>query len=222
MVCVLGHRVVHSSPRVQYILEHAAVSIAALTGVLAARGKQVDLFGVIVLALVTAVGGGTIRDVILGPAHVFWIEDTRFLLNILITAVVVFYLVRFHELPTTVLLVADAFALALFTMVGARKGLALSEAPEVAVIMGVITGVAGGILRDLLIGEMPLVFRREIYLYATAAFFGATFFVLLRTWSDNATFNMIAGTAATLLLRLAGIKWRIGLPLFRPKNSPPD
>jgi uncharacterized membrane protein YeiH len=97
----------------QYILEQFAVSIAALTGVLAARGKQVDLFGVVVLALVMGVGGGNIRDVILGADQVFWVDDTRFLLNAVITAVVMFFLVRFHELPSMVLLVADAFALAL-------------------------------------------------------------------------------------------------------------
>jgi uncharacterized membrane protein YeiH len=77
----------------------------------------------------------------------------------------------------------------------------------------------GGILRDLLIGEIPLVFRREIYLYATAAFFGAAVFVLLRTWSPDARLNMIVGTAATLLLRLAGIRWRIALPMFRPREG---
>lgn len=201
----------------QYYLEHFAVSTAAITGVLAARGKQVDLFAVIVLALVTAFGGGTIRDVLLGAHPVFWIAGPEFLLNAFITALVVFFLVRYRELPNTALQVADAFALALFTMVGARKGLAFAVDPSIAVAMGVITGVAGGMLRDLLIGQIPLVFRREIYLYATAAFLGASFFVLLGRWSDNAQLNMMLGTALTLALRLAGIKWRIGLPLFRPK-----
>lgn len=193
------------------------MSTAAITGVLAARGKQVDLFAVIVLALVTAVGGGTLRDLMLGAEHVFWIEDPRFLLNATITAVVTFFLVRFHELPTTVLMVADAFALALFTMVGAQKTMGFHVASAVVVLMGVMTGVAGGIMRDLLIGEIPLVFRREIYLYATAAFCGASFFVALCHWSANAQLNMVLGVAVTLVLRLAGIKWRIGLPLFRPK-----
>ncbi|MEK7780770.1 MAG: trimeric intracellular cation channel family protein [Verrucomicrobiota bacterium] len=206
----------------QYYFEHFAVSTAAITGVLAARGKQVDLFAVIVLALVTALGGGTIRDLILRAEHVFWLDDTRFLLNAVVTAVVAFFLVRFRALPVKVLLVADAFALALFTMVGTRKGLAVSGAPEIAIIMGVMTGVAGGILRDLLIGEIPLVFRREIYLYATAAICGASFFVLLRRFSDHAQVNMILGTSVTLILRLAGIRWRIGLPLFRPKDAPPS
>ena len=205
----------------QYIFEHFGVAVAAITGVLAARGKQVDLFGVIVLALVTAFGGGTIRDLTLGTSTpVFWVQDPSFFLNAAITAIVTFYLVRYQELPATVLMVADAFVLALFTMVGARKGLAAHAAPMIAVAMGVITGVAGGILRDLLMGEIPLVFRPAICLYATAAFFGASVFVLLQRWSPDPQINMIAGTAATLLLRLAGIRWRIALPVFRPRNTP--
>lgn len=204
----------------QYLLEHFAVGVAAITGVLAARGKQVDLFGVLVLALVTAFGGGTVRDVLLGNLPVFWTADQSFILTATATAVVTFYLVRYHELPTAVLMVADAFALALFTMIGTRKGLAFHVAPSIAVIMGVTTGVAGGILRDLLIGEIPLVFRREIYLYATAAFGGASAFTLLNEYSAGAKCNAIISTLVTLLLRLAGIRWRITLPLFRPKNSP--
>lgn len=204
----------------QYILEHFGVAVAAITGVLAARGKEVDLFGVVVLALVTAFGGGTIRDLLLAHPPVFWIHDASFLINAFTVAVITFYLVRFHELPVSVLLVADAFALAFFTMVGTRKGLDFAAHPAVAVAMGVITGVAGGILRDLLIGEIPLVFRREIFLYATAAFFGASFFVLLTRWSSNPQMNLVVGTTGTLLLRLAGIRWRIALPMFRPKHSP--
>jgi uncharacterized membrane protein YeiH len=205
----------------QLLLDHFGVSVAAISGVLAARGKQVDLFAVIVLALVTAFGGGTLRDLLLGTP-VFWISGPGFLLNAFITAIVTFFLVRFHELPSTVLLVADAFVLALFTMAGTRKALLCGVDPSVAVAMGVITGVAGGILRDVVIGEIPLVFRRKIYLYATAAFCGTTVFALLNHWSPHTRLNMIVGTAVTLVLRLAGIKWRIGLPLFRWKNEPPE
>ncbi len=202
----------------RYVLEHFGVTVAAITGVLAARGKQVDLFGVIVLALVTAFGGGTLRDLLLGgPA--FWTQDANFLLNGVLTAVLLFYAVRFHALPKAVLLVADAFALAFFTMLGTRKGLTFAVAPSVAVAMGVITGVAGGVLRDVLLGEIPLVFRREIYLYATAAFFGASVYVLACKWMPDAQATMIIGTAATLLLRLAGIRWRIALPMFRPRED---
>ena len=203
----------------QYTFEHFAVSVAAITGVLAARGKQVDLFGVLVLAFVTAFGGGTIRDVLLGNRPLFWMADQSFVLNVAATAVITFYLVRYHELPTDVLMIADAFALALFTMIGTRKALALHVAPPIAVMMGVTTGVAGGILRDLLIGEIPLVFRREIYLYATAAFGGASAFVLLDQYSQNPKWDAVLATLVTLLLRLSGIRWRIALPMFRPKNK---
>ena len=104
-------------------------------------------------------------------------------------------------------------------MAGASKGLDFGVAAEIAVIMGVITGVAGGILRDLLIGEIPLVFRREVYLYATAAFCGATVFVVLAASSVQPPWNVVVGAAVTLCLRLAGIRWRIALPLFRPKDA---
>jgi uncharacterized membrane protein YeiH len=204
----------------EYFLEHFGVSIGAITGALAARGKQVDLFGVLVLAMVTALGGGTVRDVMLGALPVFWTADQSYVLNAAATAIITFYLVRYHELPGAVLMVADAFVLALFTMVGTRKGLAYHVAPSIAVIMGVTTGVAGGILRDLLIGEISLVFRREIYLYATAAFCGASAFVLLHQYQPGATpSDQIVCIGITLLMRLAGIRWRITLPLFRPKNA---
>ena len=197
------------------------MSIAAITGVLAARGKQVDLFGVIVLALVTAFGGGTIRDVALGDLPVFWATDSWYFLNAAITAIVLFFSIRYHEPPATVLLVADAFVLALFTVLGTRKGIVFGTSPAIAVAMGVITGVAGGILRDLLIGEIPLVFRPHIYLYATAAFVGATVYVLVGHWSADQQLNMIIGAVSVLLLRLAGIRWRIALPVLRPKESKP-
>ena len=178
-----------------------------------------DLFGVLVLALVTALGGGTIRDLLLNHGPVFWIEDPQFLDNAAITAVITFFLVRFHPLPLTALLVADAFSLALFTAIGTEKSLYFSPRPAIAITMGVTTGVAGGMFRDLLTGEIPLVFRREIYLYATAAFCGAACYVLLIRWSGDTQLNLVLATAVTLLLRLAGIRWRIALPMFRPKEG---
>ena len=199
----------------QYLLEHFAVGVAAITGVLAARGKQVDLFGVIVLALVTAFGGGTLRDLLVGDRPLFWMRDPSFLLNASVVALVVFFIARFRPLPRQVLLVADAFALALFTMIGAKKALAFQVAPSIAVAMGVITGVAGGMMRDVLASEIPLVFRREIYLYATAALCGAVVFVLLSRWSMHEQGNMVLAAATTLVLRLAGIRWKLALPVFQ-------
>jgi uncharacterized membrane protein YeiH len=203
----------------QYIVEHFAVGVAAITGVLAARGKQVDLFGVIVLALVTAFGGGTLRDLLVGDRPLFWVRDPSFLLNASAVALVVFFIARFRQLPQQVLLVADAFALALFTMIGVKKALAFQVAPSIAVAMGVITGVAGGMMRDVLAGEIPLVFRREIYLYATAALCGAIVFVLLNRWSMREQGTMVLAAATTLVLRLAGIRWKLALPVFHHREE---
>ena len=198
----------------RYFLEHLGVAVAAITGVLAARGKQVDLFGVLVLALVTAVGGGTIRDLALGVRPVFWVSEPSFIITATATACVTFFVGRRRELRENVLLIADACALAFFAMIGTQKALAFSAAPHVAVAMGVITGVAGGMIRDVLVGRIPLVFGREIYLYATAALIGGIVFVALERFFPGAWLNLPIGAAITLALRMAGIRWRLTLPIF--------
>lgn len=202
-----------------YGFQHFAVAVSAISGVLAGSGKRVDLFGVVVLALVTALGGGTIRDVVLDAPHVFWLDDPNYVLNAALTALVTFCIARYWTMPPKLLAIADAFGLALFTTLGAAKGLRFEVGAINAVVMGLITGVAGGIARDMLVGQIPLVFRKEICLYATAAICGATVFVLLRQFTELASLSMLAGTATTLLMRLAGIQWRISLPLFHAKET---
>lgn len=206
-------------PPLQHWLEHFGIAVAAVTGVLAARGKRIDLFGVLVLALVTAFGGGTVRDLLVGDTPVVWLRGAEYLLNASLTALVTFFIARHWNLPAQALLVADAFALALFTMIGARKGVTLAFAPAVAVLLGVITGVAGGILRDVLRGEVPLVFQPEIHLYATAALAGAVVFVSLRQLGVADTVATPVGVALVLGLRLAAIRWRMSLPVFQPRAT---
>ena len=110
----------------------------------------------------------------------------------------------------------------LFTIVGVEKSLRYGVANTGAVVLGVVTGVAGGIMRDLLSGEIPLVFRREIHLYATAALCGALVYVSLNAWLPAERTNLFLAATTTLLLRLAGIRWKLGLPVFHPTHSPPD
>lgn len=196
-------------------LEHFGVAVSAISGVLAAKNKRVDLFGVIVLALVTALGGGTVRDVALGATPVFWILRPAFVINGVVTAVATFFIARHWTIPVQGLLVADAFGLALFTVIGSAKSLALGAGGVNAVVLGVITGVAGGILRDILVGEIPLVFRQQIYLYATAAVLGGTLFVILELWRPGQPDNRLAGIGLTLVLRLAAIQWKLSLPEFK-------
>jgi uncharacterized membrane protein YeiH len=203
-----------------HILEHLSVAGCAISGVLAARGKQIDLFGVIVLALVTAFGGGTVRDITLGDLPVFWTRDPAFLLNAVVVAIATFYIARRRHFPLTALLVADALALALFAVIGAQKALAMQMAPSVAITMGIITGVAGGIIRDLLTGDIPVVFRKETHFYATAAFCGCAVYVLLASFCPtDSQRNVVTGVAITLLLRLASIRWKVTLPVFEPVET---
>ena len=207
----------------EHFLEHFAIGVAAITGVLAARGKGVDLFGVVVLALVTAFGGGTVRDLLVGDTPVAWLRNPAYLLTASLVGVATFFVPRLHQLPDKVLLVADAFALALYTIVGTRKGVALQFAAPVAVLLGVVTGVAGGMLRDILTGEVPLVFRPHIRLYATAAMAGAAVFVVLNPrWPGQPAVTIVA-VSLILALRLTGIWLKISLPVFQPDDaSNPD
>jgi uncharacterized membrane protein YeiH len=202
----------------QYVWEHLGVMVCAMTGALAGRGTRLDLFGIVVLALVTAVGGGTLRDLVLG-APVFWVWDGSFVLTATGAALLTFLWGRVGKMPHGVLLISDACGLALFTAIGVEKSLAYSSPVPVAVALGVVTGVAGGILRDALCGEVPLVFRPEIYLYATAAFCGACVFALGIALGADEGLPRVAAIATTLVMRLAAIRWKLMLPVFRLKEE---
>ncbi len=212
----------HETQALYFALQHFGVAVSAIAGALAARGRRVDLFGVMVLALVTALGGGTIRDMCLGATPVFWISDWRYAATSLLTGVATFWLIRHLEPLLKYLEVADAFALALFTIVGASKSLSLEAGGFSAVVLGTITGVAGGMLRDVLLNELPLVFRPEIRLYATAAIAGATVFVFLHRLTPTASWPMIAGVLTILGIRLAAIRWGLVLPVFEGKSDGED
>lgn len=202
-------------------IEYSAVAVCAVTAVLAAEGKGMDLFGVMVLALVTAVGGGTIRDLCLGVRPLFWIEQPMYLWTALIAAVATFVLVRFVHPPHRLLAVADAFGLALFGIAGTEKALMFGAPAIVAILLGIVTGVAGGILRDVLRNEVPWVFKSEVNLYATAVFAGALVFVLLRRFLPPSESHRYIGMAVILVLRLAAMRWKLKLPMFqtRAKSS---
>lgn len=206
-----------SLPSPQTLLEHFGVFVSAITGVLAARGKMIDLFGVLVLALVTAFGGGTVRDVLVGDLPVVWLRGPGLLVNATLAALLTFVLARFHKLPHRALIIADAFALAFFTILGAQKGVAFQFSQPVAVLLGVVTGVAGGIARDVLTGELPMVFRPEIRFYATASFCGAVAYVGLHDLGAGGSAATVTGAVLVLVLRLAGIYWNLSLPLFKAR-----
>lgn len=200
-----------------YLLDLFGVAVFAVSGALAAGRKKLDLFGVCVLGLVTAVGGGTLRDLLLGIDPVFWISDPYYVYVAVGASFVTFVGVRYRQPPGRLLLIADALGLAVFAMIGTDKSLQLGVAPVIAVIMGVMTGVAGGMVRDILSGEIPLILRREIY--ATAALCGAAAFVVLSHLFPNDPLNPIAAALLTLSLRLTAIRWGISLPVLHVNDD---
>lgn len=206
------------SMQVHAFFDHFGIAVGALTGVLAARGHRLDLFGVLVLALVAGLGGGSLRDVIAGDTPVNWLRSPPYLYTACITGVSAFFVCRTWEPPTSLLQVADAFSLAFFTIAGTEKARALGFAIAPAIALGIITGVAGGIIRDMLTSRVPMVFQPEIYLYATAAFIGALSYCLLLPMSGNPT-AMWLGVALTLVLRLGAIRFRLALPVFPQRES---
>lgn len=202
-----------------YLLSLLGVGVFATSGALAAGRKGFDLIGVIVIAGVTAIGGGTLRDVLLDRHPIFWIADPLQLVVILGAALLTLIYVRFRRPPWTALLVADALGLALFTISGAQVAEQRGLSPLIVVMMGAITGSAGGVLRDILSGEVPLLLRHT-ELYATAAIAGVTVYLLAEAAGVPLTPAALLGMATVAALRFAAIIWQLRLPVFRlPEES---
>ncbi|WP_119069779.1 trimeric intracellular cation channel family protein [Rubrobacter indicoceani] len=200
-----------------YALDLIGVAVFAVSGALAAGRQRMDFFGVIVVAVITAIGGGTIRDVILDNRPLFWTSDANYLYVILLAALVTMFYSRFVRPPRRSLLVADAFGLGLFTYVGAEAAYNAGTIGIVVVMMGVVTGVAGGILRDVLCNVVPLVLRREVY--ATAAILGGCVYLLLQRLGAGDPLLITLTAALTTLLRLAAIRYDLDIPPIVPKDD---
>ncbi|HEX4961611.1 MAG TPA: trimeric intracellular cation channel family protein [Thermoanaerobaculia bacterium] len=199
---------------VLYVLSLIGVGVFAASGALAAGRKGFDLIGVVVISGVTAIGGGTLRDVLLDRHPIFWIADPTQLLVILAAAALTLLYVRFRKPPWTALLVADALGLALFTISGAQVAEQRGLPGIIVVVMGTITGSAGGVMRDILSGEVPLLLRHT-ELYATAAIGGITVYLLAKAGGLDPTAAALAGMATVAALRFAAILWRLRLPVFQ-------
>ena len=195
----------------RHALELLGVAVFAVSGVRAAGRKGLDLLGVAVVAIVTAIGGGTLRDLLLDRHPTFWIADTTYIWVILAATALTLAYVRFWIATRRALLVADALGLAFFTIAGVQIAEQAGVSELIAVLMGVITGVAGGVFRDVLTREIPLVMRPG-RLYATAAITGAAIYVILVGWRITPDAAAVAGMASIAGLRLAAILWRLELP----------
>jgi len=203
------------------LFDYAGIAVFAATGALAASRKQLDIIGFLFLASVTAIGGGTFRDLILN-VPVFWVGNRTYLLVCAAVAVIVFFTAHLVEYRYKLLLWLDAIGLAAYSVMGAAKGLAITGSPVVAVVTGTLTATFGGILRDLLAGEPSVLLRPEIYV--TAAMAGASVYTVGELFYLPVEVSALAAFAVAFVVRGGALKfgWRFPAYKSRPGRHPDE
>jgi uncharacterized membrane protein YeiH len=193
-----------------YLLDLIGVAVFAVSGVLIAAHSGMDLLGGVALAALTAIGGGTLRDVLLNRHPIFWIRDARYLIVILVTSVLSMIYIAFLPPPGHSLLIADALGLALFAISGAQIAESTGHSFLIVVLMGTMTGTAGGVLRDVMSARVPMIFQQD--LYATAAIAGIVVYLVLQKLSLPRVFAVSAGVLVILGMRVLAVVWGAHLP----------
>lgn len=194
----------------QYGLELVGTYFFAISGALVLKDKEQDWFAAAFTGFLTAIGGGTLRDVLLGSYPLVWIGDIWFLYAILAGVVTTFVLLeRVARLRKTFMLF-DTVGIAFFTILGVEKALSVGVRPEIAAIMGMFTAVMGGVIRDTLANETPVIFRKEIY--ATACLAGAICYLVLRYFGLDRSPNLLISIAVIAVIRLLAVRYQLSLP----------
>jgi len=198
-----------------YWITLLAVIVSSASGVLKAGSKQFDLFGVIIIAITTGLGGGSFRDMLL-DREVFWIYDQMFFIVSMASAVAVFFIARLAKFSPKYFLVADAAGLATFAIAGTLVSLMMGVPALIASFMGVMTGTMGGVFRDVLCNEQPVVFSSP--LYATVSWAGSLLFIGLLYANIDITLAAVIAGSGIFISRLLAIYFDISLPRFRFKS----
>jgi uncharacterized membrane protein YeiH len=198
-----------------YVVGMAAVAASAASAVLETESKQMDLVGAVIVGLAASLGGGTLRDMLISrPA--FWLTEAAYLMCGLCAVLLTFGLARKTRIPAGWFVIPDAIGLALFTVIGCQIGMTAGIHWLSASLLGVVTGVFGGVLRDILVNEVPLVMRPGT-LYATASWLGAlSLIACINLGSGEATAAAIGGSIV-LVLRLAAIRYGLSLPTYKSR-----
>jgi len=200
------------------VLDYLGTFAFAISGALKAVRREMDIFGLIVLAVVTAIGGGTIRDVMLG-LRPFWFTDPNYILLSLLAAFAVFALYRLVSRRETVLMWFDAIGLGAFTVIGASKAMLYGLGFVPTVVLACLTGIGGGIIRDMLAGDVPVVLRKEVY--ASASILGAMIYWTLGRYGVPTHFSMPATMLLVTAVRLLSVHYGVGLPKAYPARPAP-
>jgi len=193
-----------------YALDIAGTFAFAISGALVAIKKDFDIFGVIIIAFVTAVGGGMIRDVLINAHPINWIGDINYIW-IILTAVGVTFLFRSRIAPLRkTMFLFDTIGISVFTLSGLEKGLAYDLHPFVALVMGMVSAVFGGVIRDVLTRKVPLIFKKEIY--ASACLAGGVVYLILGNFNINKDLHFIIPAAVIFIIRTVVVKYKLELP----------
>ncbi|MBK6267156.1 trimeric intracellular cation channel family protein [Marivirga sp. S37H4] len=195
---------------IQYILELIGTFTFAISGALAVQGKSEDWFGAGFTGFVTAIGGGTLRDVLLGSYPLTWITDIYIIYTILVAILIAGFFNKVLQKLRRTLSIFDTLGIALFTVAGVEKALSLGVRWEIAAIMGMFSAVFGGVIRDTLINETPVLFRKEIY--ASACLAGGLFYVMLNSFDIPRDWNFICSASFIVTLRVFAVKYHINFP----------
>lgn len=177
------------------------------------RDKETDLFGATFTGFVTAIGGGTLRDIMLGSYPLTWVSDIYFIYAIILGSLTAYLFFNLLSKLRRTFLLFDAVGISFFTILGVEKALSLGMRPEVAAIMGMFSAVMGGVIRDTLINETPVLFRKEIY--ATACLGGAVLYLILNHFGVERNLNLILSSAFIFVVRLLAVKFKLALPNFK-------
>ena len=193
-----------------YTIDILGTFAFAISGALVALDQDLDLFGVLIIGFVTAVGGGMLRDILIDAHPINWMGDLNYLYTIF-TGVFITLLFKSKILPLSkALFIFDTVGISVFTLLGLKKGLSFELHPLISLIMGMISAVFGGVLRDVLTNKVPLIFQKEIY--ASACLAGGIVFLLLRLTTLSADLNFIISASVIITIRLVVVKFELELP----------
>ncbi|WP_298487166.1 trimeric intracellular cation channel family protein [uncultured Maribacter sp.] len=182
----------------------------AISGVLIAMEKKLDLFGVFIIGFVTAVGGGTVRDLLIGSVPVTWIKEPVYMVTIAVTVIVSILFVNKLKYIRKSLFLFDTIGIGFYTLIGIEKGISAELTPIMCIALGTITASFGGVIRDILCNEIPVIFRKEIY--ATVCILGGAIYFLLLLTPLKVDYAFVASIISIISLRILAVKYKISLP----------